>query len=61
MRTALIELILKKDLVTVEGQQNKVTYQSVEVGAGLLIGDHDVDQPNILVTLDYIETCYLGI
>ena len=33
----------------------------VEFGAGLLIGDHDVDQLNILVTLDYIETCYLGI
>ena len=61
MRTALIEIILKKDLVTVEGQQNKVTYQGIEFGASLLIGDHDVDQPNILVTLDYIETCYLGI
>ena len=36
----------------------KLVYRGalIEVGGGL-----DVDQPNILVTLDYIETCYLGI
>ena len=34
IRTVLSQLIfLKKNLVTIEGQQNSVLYQSVEIGA----------------------------
>ena len=55
------ELILTSEVTPSLLPLRSRSKQCVEVGAGLFIGDHDEDQPNILVTLDYIETCYLGI
>jgi hypothetical protein len=48
-KTSLCQLILKIDLVTVEGQQNSLLYQHIEIEAGIYIVD--VGQHNILETL----------
>ena len=55
MTTALNQQILKAGLSAVEGQC-VVLYQSIEMGAGIRLGD--VSQPNILVctTLNYSKT-----
>ena len=37
--TALTQLILKRGLLAVEAHQNNVSYQSIEVGAGIRILD----------------------
>ena len=49
LTTALYQLILKKGLVAMEGQENNVLYKYIEIGADIRIGD--VGQPNILVPL----------
>ena len=47
------QLILRKDLVAIDGQQKNVSYKSLEIGAIIRIGD--VGQPNISVPLGMIE------
>jgi len=46
----LSHLILKRRLVSMECQQNNVSYQSIEIGACNIIGD--LGQPSVLEPLD---------
>ena len=46
---SLSHLILKGRLVAKESQQNKMSYQSIEIGAGNII--EGLCQPNVLVSL----------
>jgi hypothetical protein len=44
------QLILKRGFVATEGKQNNVSYQGIEIGAGIRV--EDVGQPNIQVSLN---------
>ena len=52
MRTGLSQLIVRKGLVTVDGQQNNILYEDIEIGAGIYKGG--VSQPKVLVTLSFL-------
>ena len=52
MTKALNQLVLKRGLVAAEEQQNNVSYQSITIGAGVLLGN--VGRPYILAPLGVI-------
>ena len=47
--TVHVQLALKRDLVASKGQQGNLSYQSIELAAGIRI--EEAGQPNILASL----------